>query len=380
MIEKEPRKKTFWAIWVFYLLIAFEIIYMISPFGLYYYSVYGKGLNFLNNNPATVWLAGFFLPHIAETSSLILNNYKDVGWTLAVIGFISFCIGAGQIYYNKFARKKAVTGGIYNFIRHPQYVSLSICSFGLLLVWPRYLVMVMFINMLFIYYFLAKAEENECEGKFGKSYTEYKIRTHMFLPFKIPSADKLLELPKSGIKRYAVIATIYLTIISTSVVLANRLKIYSVGKLYTLYSDNSATISLAKTEGDTLEKIIEIALKNTNVQKILASAGNNSNTKYLNYVLPSEWYIPDIPMNNSKKIIRGHDTPGNYNKNLFKVLFMQAVLKSKTINAEQNKIILNTIKRKPVIEVEVELNQNRVVQIENPPETVMWGNIPTPLF
>jgi len=148
MSEKEPSKKTFWAIWVFYLLIAFEIIYMISPFGIYYYSVYGRGLNFLNDNSSTAWLSSFFLPHIVETSSLVLNTHKDVGWMLAIIGFLAFCIGAGQIYYYKFAKKGAVTGGIYNIMRHPQYISLAICSFGLLLFWPRYLVLIMFITML----------------------------------------------------------------------------------------------------------------------------------------------------------------------------------------------------------------------------------------
>lgn len=76
MIEKEPDKKTSWAIWMFYLLIAFEIIYMISPFAIYYYSIYGKGLNFLSSNPVTAWMSSFFLPHIVETSSIILNIFK----------------------------------------------------------------------------------------------------------------------------------------------------------------------------------------------------------------------------------------------------------------------------------------------------------------
>lgn len=152
MIENEPVNKSFQAIWVFYLLIAFEIIYMISPFGIYYYSIYGKGLNFLSGNQFTAWMSSFFLPHIVETSSHVLNIFKDVGWVLAVLGFLAFFIGAGQIYYYKFSKKGAVIGGIYKYIRHPQYVSLSICSFGLLLVWPRYLVLIMFITMLFTYY------------------------------------------------------------------------------------------------------------------------------------------------------------------------------------------------------------------------------------
>ncbi len=32
---------------IFYLVIVFEIIYMVSPFRIYYYSTYGPSLNFL---------------------------------------------------------------------------------------------------------------------------------------------------------------------------------------------------------------------------------------------------------------------------------------------------------------------------------------------
>ncbi len=378
MSEQKPHKKSFWAIWIFYFLIAFEIIYMISPFAIYYYSVYGRGLNFLNNSPVTSWLTGFFLPHIAKTSFFVLNIYKDIGWALAIFGFSAFCFGACQIYYSKLAKKQAVTGGIYNFIRHPQYVSLSVCSFGLLLVWPRYVVLIMFISMLFAYYFLAKAEEKECEEKFGKSYIEYKNKTHMFLPLSLPFG-KSPQLPESGIKRYVAIISVYLVAIMFSIGLADLFKCYSVKNLYTSYSKNSATISLGKIEKERFEKIIEIALKDSDVQKRLIVSRNKSGIKLLNYVLPSEWYFPDIPMNDMKKIGE-HYSPENYDRNLYKILFMRAMLKPDSTDPEGDNLILNTIKRNPVIEVEVSLNQDKVIHIEKPPPSVRWGDIPTPLF
>ena len=54
-------KKPYLAAWIFYLIIAFEIVYMISPFAIYYYSVYGPSLNVFHSNPYTAWLSGFFL-------------------------------------------------------------------------------------------------------------------------------------------------------------------------------------------------------------------------------------------------------------------------------------------------------------------------------
>ena len=86
------------------------------------------------------------------------------------VGIAFFFIGAGQIYFNKFTKRGAVSGGIYKVIRHPQYVALAIMGLGLLMVWPRFTVLIMFVSMLFVYYWLASKEEQECEEKFGQSY------------------------------------------------------------------------------------------------------------------------------------------------------------------------------------------------------------------
>jgi hypothetical protein len=102
MKEKQKNTKlSFKALWVFYLLIAFEIIYMISPLGIYYYSIYGKGLNYLNDNSTTAWLSSFFLPHIADTSALGLNIIKYIGGSFACIGMLLFIVGAIHVYYYK---------------------------------------------------------------------------------------------------------------------------------------------------------------------------------------------------------------------------------------------------------------------------------------
>ena len=53
----KTTKHTFWAITAFYLLIAFDFFDMASPFALYFYSVYGPGLNFVNSSPTLAWLS-----------------------------------------------------------------------------------------------------------------------------------------------------------------------------------------------------------------------------------------------------------------------------------------------------------------------------------
>jgi hypothetical protein len=79
----------------------------------------------------------------------------------------------------------------------------------LLLLWPRYIVLLSFLTMLFAYYFLARAEEMECAEKFGQAYLDYQNRTHMFLPFKVPFADRLPSLPQNSLARAAVIVGLY---------------------------------------------------------------------------------------------------------------------------------------------------------------------------
>ena len=188
-------KRTFWTVAAFYLLIAFEFFYMASPFAVYFYSVYGPGLNFMNNSPVLAWLSSIFLPHVVlETKSWLLNIHNEIGAVLFILGLLAFGYGAVQVYYHKLAKKGAVTGGAYNFIRHPQYASLALSSFvRLLIMWPRYIVLLLFITMLFAYYFLAKVEENECERKFGASYLDYKNKTGMFLPFPCSLPAKWLH-------------------------------------------------------------------------------------------------------------------------------------------------------------------------------------------
>ena len=143
-------KKSFWIAFAFYFLIGFEFFYMVSPFAVYFYSVYRPGLNFINSHPTLAWLSTIFLPHfVSHTKSWLLNSIMTAGSILALVGVVIFGIGASQVYYYKLTRKKVVTGGIYNLIRHPQYAALAVSGFGLLILWPRYIVLLSYITMLF---------------------------------------------------------------------------------------------------------------------------------------------------------------------------------------------------------------------------------------
>lgn len=239
-------KGTFWGAALFYFLIAFEFFYMAGPFAAYFYSAYAPALNFFNDISILSWLNSFFLPHaVRQTSSALINAHEIIGAILAISGFAAFCVGACQVYYHKLAKKGIVTGGIYNFVRHPQYISFMICSFGLLILWPRYIVAIMFVTMIFAYYFLAKVEERECSVKFGQSYIDYLSKTNMFLPFNIKPISKL-HLPKTKGKKVIAIISTYIATLLIVLGLAKGLQTLSINSLYSIYTDNSIDISVCK--------------------------------------------------------------------------------------------------------------------------------------
>ena len=379
-IEKGSiTKRTFWVIAAFYILIALEFLYMASPFAIYFYSVYGPGLNFINRYPALVWLSTVFLPHIVvETSSVLVNSHNIVGGVFFIIGFLGFCITAGQVYYYKFARKGVVTGGVYNFTRHPQYLSLAICSLGLLLLWPRFIVILPFLAMLFAYYFLAKLEEKECETKFGHAYIEYKNSTGMFLPIRLGLIDKLPSLPKSGFKRFLAMIALYVFTAAVAIALATGIRNWTINSLYALYSKDSVYISVAKVDEETLEQIVKIAISNHEVQSRLKNGAQGASTKFINYVLPNTWYVSEIRMNPVEGG-RGHHFPGDYDKNQYKIVFTRAEVRTSQ-EVEGKDILLHTVKRVPVVEVGIDLAQNQVFEIKDPPATVRYAGIPVPIY
>jgi hypothetical protein len=49
-------------------------------------------------------------------------------------------------------------------------------------VWPRFILLIVYINMLWFYYLLARSEERRMETRYGEAYREQRRRTWMFLP------------------------------------------------------------------------------------------------------------------------------------------------------------------------------------------------------
>lgn len=373
-------KKTSWVVTAFYLLIVFEFFYMASPFAIYFYSVYKPGLTVLNHFSSVSWLTNFFLPHIAqETQSSIINSLPILGGLLLATGLLIFIVCASQVYYYKLMKNMAVTKGFYKIIRHPQYTGFALSSLGMLLIWPRFLVLITFIALLFVYYFLAKTEEKECETKFGAVYTEYKNRTFMFLPFRIPFLHRLSFKTYSNYKKAMIYSFTFICVIYFSVVLANAIRKSSVETLYVTYLKNIANLSITKISSDKISQILEIALQNHKVDSLIRPLTENSDVYFINYLLPANIYnISEIPMMVPDSLDCTYK-PGNGYKNLIKVVFTKAIVDSKK-KIKEKEILLHTKFTKAIVEVWVNTTSGKIEKIIYPPNKQRFENIPVPVF
>jgi protein-S-isoprenylcysteine O-methyltransferase Ste14 len=339
--------------------------------------VYKPGVSFLNDYPAFSWLTGFFLPHIVETTkSPLVNASRIAGYFLTFTGLLSFAICAIQVYYSKLFKKGVVTGGLYTLVRHPQYTAFAISGLGMLFVWPRYLVLIMFITLLFVYYLLAKAEESECEAKFGESYIKYKNQTNMFFPFKIniPITEKL---PVTA--RFAIVSVFYIVLVLGSLQLAKLTKAAAVNSLYT-YTDEKATyISVFEKEDEELQQLIAIANSDLAVKQFIESK-NNQNTKLISYIMPGDMYISEIPMQ-QPEIITSHVSNPNYDESVYKIVYTKANLPETTETNTASHLINNTLSLKPFFEVRIDMKNKKITDIiELNISVVNYANMPEPVF
>jgi len=379
-MENKAEKSLIPLAWVFYIFIVFEALIMITPFALYYYSAYGPVINFFNKLPQSHWLSSFFLPHFTQSNSWILSSLMLIGMIFFTLGFIIFLAGAGQIYYSKLAKKGAVTGGLYKYVRHPQYTAFITMGFGVLLIMPRFIVLITFVTMIFIYYFLARKEEKECEEKYGEKFKQYTQNTAMFLPVKMPFLKKLPSLPPAGYGRKATVFSLYGATVAFTILFALVLRNYSLSTLSVHFSDNMVTVSTAQMEKDKMQRIIDTATGNAEVKNILKEAGYDNGEKFLNYIVPQEWYLSDLPLETRPEWANeGHFQPKDYNRDTYKVLFTKAVL-SGDGNENGSDIIKKTVMRIPLIVVKLNSKNGEITGLEDPPEHARGVDVPMPLF
>ena len=103
---------------------------------------------------------------------------------LIAAGTSLVAVGWATVYRG---RAGLVTGGIYRFLRHPQYLGLILVILGFNVQWPTLPTLLMAPILVGMYVRLARREDEELARRFGEDFRRYAARTPAFLPRLRPS-------------------------------------------------------------------------------------------------------------------------------------------------------------------------------------------------
>jgi protein-S-isoprenylcysteine O-methyltransferase Ste14 len=266
---------------VFFFIMAFEVLIMISPFAFFFYSVFNPVFAFLDKYSATSWLTGFFLPHMILPPTVFLKIIRILGSAFFLIGAASFIICAVQVYGGKIFKWGVADKGLYKYIRHPQYFSLGLWGIGMCILWPRFIVLASLSLMFILYYFLARDEEQRMLLQYGRGYEEYLRNTGMFIP-------RFVE------KRFAFIRNVIPNTSIRFVIIPLLIIIFVLGSGFVLREVTLCSLTFESKQNITLVSILpEENYLNANVLKGIerGETGLQSDKDYLGYVMPGDYIM-----------------------------------------------------------------------------------------
>jgi len=388
---------------LFYLLIGLEIVIMISPFAGYFYAGYGPLLDLLYGFKATSWLTGFFLPHAVIAKNDLLNFLNALGRSLFSFGLIAFFIGAVQIYSAKIRRKGVVSSILYRWVRHPQYLFLAISGLGLLLFWPRFIILILYISMLFVYYILAKNEEDRMLKQHGDSYAAHMQRTVMFIPGE--SGKKIFRIFLGWIKSpHLALAVGYGLILFLAILMAFGLRRYTISQISNIYLPEKqiTAVSIFPRSDQAMKSALDVVYKDSRIASILSEYQKEEGHKgFLVHLMPVHYMMQGLfvaPFNSEKgpgrksswKNVTGFVFPflspsnhqammGRMNSDSVHIIFSQLTWPDGKY-APANEALNFSVKHLPLLKVDVDLEHRSVMKLKKTPKRNLWGRMPMPAF
>ena len=383
-----------------YGLVMIEVVIMISPFAFYWYSLYAPTLQGLHRWRATAWMESFFLPHSVITTSAFLEFMRwQIGAWAFGLGLAAALVCAVQVYATKLLKRKTAQSWMYAHVRHPFYLSLAVAGFGLLTIWPRIIILILYLGMLFLYYFLARFEERQVEAAHPE-YAEYRKRTGMFLPGN--PGGKLFHLffgwmPNRSLALGVSSAVIVVLVMGGALALRRYTIAHAAKEL--LPEDRVMAIAIWPTPPDQIQQVVSTALEDERVRTALA---NEPGAAFTAHLLPKDYGMvnmfadvgTDHRMFSKVSVHRlasvaGFAVPSvdPHRKNRimgtaqdnYKVVFSR-VDEPGNSQLPVSKVTDLSAKMTPVVIANVEGAPPTVGSVVIPPRRSFWGDITMPMF
>ncbi len=383
-----------------YGLVMIEVLVMISPFAFYWYSLYAPTLQGLHRSSTTAWVEAFFLPHSVISTSPFLEFLRwKVGTYCFSLGVLAAFVLGVQVYTAELIRRRVATSWAYSRIRHPFYVSLGVAGFGLLTMWPRIIILIFYLGMLFAYYFLARFEEKQMESKHPE-YAEYRRRTAMFIPGN--PGGKIFRWMFGWIRNPAVArAAASVAIIALVLGAGLLLRLYTIGHSATklLPEDRTLAIATWPMPPEKIAQVVAVALSDPRVRSALEKEPQAVFTAHL---LPQDYGM----VNMFADIGTDHRMFSRISPSRFKYLltflfpFLDTHLKNRIMGSPQDyyKIVFSRVdgpdrsplpltnvtnlnaKMTPVVIADIRGAASAPEKVIIPPRRSFWGDITMPMF
>jgi protein-S-isoprenylcysteine O-methyltransferase Ste14 len=377
----------------------FEVVIMVSPFAFYFYAAYGPTLKWLNHSAATAWLTGFLLPHAVFTTSPFLEFVRwDLGRYFFGLGLLAFFALAAQIYGSKLYGRQLVNSGIYRYIRHPQYLSLGLSAFGLFTMWPRMIIFLLFVGMLFAYYFLARVEERRLLA-IDSSYADYMRHTGMFLPGN--PGGRLYRLLFGNVREQNFARRLALaSLLALVLLLGFGLRAYTVRHIArTTVLPNMEVVSAYPMTSAAMQQLAALALSDPSVQQALRREGQ---AMFVAHILPHDYGMIGM----FADIGTHHMAPGNVRLSRFKYLggwllpFLDSRIRTDLMGSDgaEHRVVFSRVdgpegrpvspgqlfdlsaKMTPIYVADVNTDSRQVGRTIDPPRRSFWGDVKMPIF
>jgi protein-S-isoprenylcysteine O-methyltransferase Ste14 len=389
----DKLKTAFGGAIVLYFIIGLEVLIMISPFAGFFYAVFNPVLLEASRYPATRWLSAFFLPHMVVPPDNFLKAVRVAGSVLFVLGISVFLFCALQVYWSKFRKKGAVTKGLYSFIRHPQYLGLGMAGIGLAILWPRFLVAVLWLCMALVYYLLSKDEERRMLKEHGQSYENYMERTGMFLP---KAMEKAIA-PSGVMGKAAIFALIAVFTVGGAFFLRHytisRLPLWSSGSVVALsivpedeammnhrMGDILGMAQIRARLGDGGTHLVYFMPENYVMQGLIADTGGQWRLYKRHHALGmiADWIFHPFGHLKGGGHMHGHDGAAPDSSGVIRRLVFVRI--GNVDVREPSDVFALEATREPRFMADVDVHDLRLIDLKDLPPGTGWGAVPTPVF
>ncbi|MGE5251500.1 MAG: methyltransferase family protein [Bacteroidota bacterium] len=161
------------------------------------------------SHPPTTWLqTGFVLASLVLSIWLIyilwiplpVSIRPAVGVIFKAVGLCLFLLGLALTFWARrtlgamwgistsrqvklLRDHRLILEGPYAYVRHPMYLGWWISILGLLLIYPTWIMLVIFVMSLGVFYRRARLEESALAARFGEEWKRYAARSRFLIPF-----------------------------------------------------------------------------------------------------------------------------------------------------------------------------------------------------